>query len=982
MRTILLTCAFLSACFSGLAQPYDFHLIRKDLEKVDSLIFTLNQEEAYPVIRRLRKLRLSPEARLLLDVYEARTDFHNRELEKGLKKLNALEKPIDQTNDAYLKGNWLLAKGIYHFRQRENEELIATLNKAERVLSRSGTDSYTTLFFAIHYKVLTLWWRLADNKAATQEAKKLFEFVKHHAPGSVYYADASYSLGTLYQNQYDLDMAKSAFLESLSIAQKERWEQLENDCLVALGNLYYSAGRFQEATSFYTKAIDQEIERSGHRSRSLINYYNNCASSYKRSGKPDLAYSLLLKGKYLANSLAGEESLEASWFSLNLANFFLENERFDSARYYFKRNLSQKISHGGKKHDDVGWAYAGLAELHSKMLNYDSALYFIQRAIVAAHPTFESNSVATNPEFDSNLYSNSLFTFMYKKGLYLHRKSLSNRSDSLSNTTLSYYQDMEKLLLSRREIFSDDMTKIYLIADMKKVFELGLDVCYARLSTKAEKRGVFEMIFKILQMSKSAQLLEEILYGARRDGNGLDRAMFDSLRKYQTMWATFEDLSVDETTTQVSIAKRRSVKNKLDSINEIIAHLNPNLQKANLQNNLASLGELEHLLVASSASFAEFFWGSNAMYLFSYDGVDFGLKKIENVKEVETHLTSMLDILTTGKQLPGIFGRSSYVVCSVLFDQLFLNRMTSQEFLFVVPDGALALLPFEVLLTKEPRLSDGFDSFRYLLFDVPVGYSFNSQLIVNSPSTKGFASEVIALGAYSGLRSSFDNLPGSKKELDLIKQHWVGEFLYDASREDLLKSLTQNKILHVSVHGGTDTLSIFGSYLKFLDKHHSQNRLYSNELYSKTTYSPLVVLSACQSGFGKVVRGEGILSLGRAFKISGAGAVVQSLWKTDDDASVEIMGEFYRAMSDGEPPLKALHEARKTLLAKSDSKTAHPARWAAFVYYGDLKKEEYGILFSIVGFAMAATLFLLYVISKRQNLHFSVKRKPNSADFI
>lgn len=965
MRLACLTCTLFCLFFSLSAQPPDFELIRKDLEKVDSLIFTLNQEKAYPIIKNLRKQRLSHEAGLLLDVYEARTHFHNRELEKGLKMLRTLKEPVERKGDAYLKGNWLLAKGIYHFRERENDSVVVTLNRAEIVLRQSYTEKKVPLFFAVHYKVLTYWWRLAKSREGLREAEKLMDLVRSHSPKSIFYADASYSLGTLYQDKYDLESAKSCFLESLSIAQNNQWGQLVNDCLVALGNLYYNAERFGDATDFYEKAIDQEIERNGVNSRSLINYYNNCASGYKKAGVPDLAYQVLQRGKSLAARVAGQKSLESSWFSLNLANFFLDQKNYDSARYYFNENLSLKTSLVGLKHDDVGWAYGGLAEFHHKMKNNDSALYFIQKAIVAAHPTFENFGVSENPPFDTVLYSNSLFTFMYRKGVYLHKKSLESTSGVLNDDVFFYYNELENLLLSRREIYSGDMTKMYMFSDMKKVFELGLDICYARMAIASDRKRMLERSFKILQMSKSVQLLEEILLGTRREGNGVEPGLLDSLKKYETLWATFEDLSTEKTINKPMIVRRQFVRSKLDSISTVLSSNYPQFSNIDLQNNLGSLDQLSSFLSSSSSYYAEFFWGANSIYCMSYDGDDFVVKKVADVNQVGSELATVLGILTANKQQPELFSASAFKLSSMLFNNAFLDHLEFAQVLYLVPDGPLAFLPFEVLLTAEPGSSDGFNTFKYLLFAAPIAYSFSSQLMIASGHERVSAEEVVGLGYYNLSKTRTNNLPGSKKELDLIRRYWEGEFVYDASRDDLLKNLNTNKILHVAVHGGTDTLSIFGSYLSFANKEGRELKVYSNQLHNEKTNSPLVVLSACQSGFGKSVKGEGILSLGRAFRLSGARAVIQSLWRTDDDASVEIMGAFYRAMRTGEPPLMALYEARKKLVSKSDYKTAHPARWASFVYYGNLEERDSHPLFIMMALALAGLLFFLYIIRKR-----------------
>jgi CHAT domain-containing protein len=94
---------------------------------------------------------------------------------------------------------------------------------------------------------------------------------------------------------------------------------------------------------------------------------------------------------------------------------------------------------------------------------------------------------------------------------------------------------------------------------------------------------------------------------------------------------------------------------------------------------------------------------------------------------------------------------------------------------------------------------------------------------------------------------------------------------------------------------------------------------------------PLVVLSACETGEGELVGGEGILGLVRAFRLSGSTQTVASLWKADDSAAAELMGNFHAGLERGDPPSRALARARRELLARG---FVHPFAWAAFVLYG------------------------------------------------
>jgi CHAT domain-containing protein len=107
------------------------------------------------------------------------------------------------------------------------------------------------------------------------------------------------------------------------------------------------------------------------------------------------------------------------------------------------------------------------------------------------------------------------------------------------------------------------------------------------------------------------------------------------------------------------------------------------------------------------------------------------------------------------------------------------------------------------------------------------------------------------------------------------------------------------------------------------------------DIYNLRLPVDLVVLSACQTGLGKDVRGEGIISLARGFLAAGARRVLVSLWKVDDEATAEFMRQFYCAMLTGErlAPAAALRAVQAAML--TSARWRLPFYWSGFVLQGD-----------------------------------------------
>lgn len=104
-------------------------------------------------------------------------------------------------------------------------------------------------------------------------------------------------------------------------------------------------------------------------------------------------------------------------------------------------------------------------------------------------------------------------------------------------------------------------------------------------------------------------------------------------------------------------------------------------------------------------------------------------------------------------------------------------------------------------------------------------------------------------------------------------------------------------------------------------------------IYDLQLDARLVVLSACETALGEIVRGEGLLGLGRAFLFAGSHSVASSLWRVDDRATYQLMSRFYaELLTTTSDPARALRAAQLGL--RADERYTHPRDWASFVVVG------------------------------------------------
>lgn len=166
---------------------------------------------------------------------------------------------------------------------------------------------------------------------------------------------------------------------------------------------------------------------------------------------------------------------------------------------------------------------------------------------------------------------------------------------------------------------------------------------------------------------------------------------------------------------------------------------------------------------------------------------------------------------------------------------------------------------------------------------------------------------------------------------------------FDASRALAVGGeLNRYRVVHFATHGVINTQhpELSGIILSMLNQRGERENgfLQLHDIYKLNLSADLVVLSACRTGLGEEIRGEGLVGLTQGFLHVGAKSVVASLWQVDDRATAELMRNFYRAMFDeGLPPAAALREAKKAMWR--EPRWRAPYYWAAFVLQGEYRES-------------------------------------------
>ncbi len=193
---------------------------------------------------------------------------------------------------------------------------------------------------------------------------------------------------------------------------------------------------------------------------------------------------------------------------------------------------------------------------------------------------------------------------------------------------------------------------------------------------------------------------------------------------------------------------------------------------------------------------------------------------------------------------------------------------------------------------------------------------------------------------------SFSRLLGTRSEAEQILQlvpmgNRLQKFDFAANREAVVGSqLSQYRIIHFATHGILNSVNpeLSGIVLSLVDRQGmTQNGfLRLHEIFNLNLPAELIVISACQTGLGEEIKGEGIIGLTRGFMYAGSPRVVVSLWNVDDQATAELMARFYKSMlKKGLQPAAALRAAQLEMLQTTQWKS--PYYWSAFGLQGEWK---------------------------------------------
>lgn len=861
---------------------------------------------------------------------------------------------------------------------RENEEFDDALEchkKAlEIYLSALSSDntwvaySYnnlgTTYVKKGKYNIAILYFQ----KALNIQLKNLG---KEHAESAGSYVNLGVTYSYIGDNSKSIEYLKKGLFICLKNYGPE--SSFVADSYSNLGNSYNDVGEYDKAIECYQKSLEIYIKNFGQEHPSVALSYSNLGNPYKAKGFFEQSIACYQKSLDIRFKATGHETLEVAGTYENLASLYFIKKNYDKSIEYNQRALEIRQRILGPIHPFVAETYNNLGksfeakfDLQKALLNYDSAMVALNYKENNLENVLSIELLVASLNISSKI-ENRFFKIIRNKDLL--DESYSNILQALA--ALDYQQ----------ATLSESDSKGLWQSNNYPIFEQVIDV--SLIKSKVENNDTLAWnTFNYSEGSKSVVLQSQLKETDALRYAGIPDSLlqkeFDlridiTWRQKQRQGLLEKGLTETDTSVLCISSIIFDKKQEYDTLKQTFEKEYPEYYRLKFDHSTVSLQEVQKNLLSPKQTLLEYFVGDSSIYFFVLRPDNFVVREIKK----DFPLENWIDSLRIG--LYGYYTASKTDRSSFKYEES-LSKFTEyapklyqkligpvvdllSEQVIVVPDGALGYVPFDALLSETPSDINDFKSYPYLLNKYQFSYAYSATLLKEmqekkhkSEATKNFAAFapfydgdttlLSEMYAYDDLmRKDLNPLVYSGEEVAAASKIMNGDIYAgkSATEEQFASTSNQYRILHLATHARADNRVGDYAYLAFTEiKDSVENELlYVKDLYNLQLNADMVVLSACETGIGKLQRGEGIISLARAFAYAGAKSIVSTLWEVNDKSTSELMKLFYKELKKGKTKDEALRLARLSYLNKTTVRGAHPFFWAAFIPVGDMSKIKF-----------------------------------------
>lgn len=831
------------------------------------------------------------------------------------------------------------------------ESLELSLKNRRELKDRSG--EIVTLS-----NIANLYGRIGEPRKGISYSKAALEIAEQvNDPQRKSLALINHAAGLVTIGEYQKGL--DYYQQGLSIARERADKRNEGAALNNLAGIYSVLGENEKAIEYYQKAsaLFQELGMAQTEATAL----SSVGQRYEILGEYEKASEYLQKALEISRRIKDKKGQAQRLVNLGLVNAL--SGKFEEAIKLGTEGLL--LAQESNDKPTLSKAAGNLAYI-----------YYIAKNDLKAVENFET-AVKLNREIEDkhelvvNLYRYARLDhhFGRKESAISKMKEVIEITESLRNSFVS--QGLRSDYLSQKKHFYDFYIELLFELNKEKPKQ-GFDEAALRISESARARSLLDSLGNFQRDIKGnapPELLEEIS-ALRQTINFKDSQRLKAVQKGETSKA-------NEFDKEITV-----LLNRYDELQTKLRQTNPQFASFNNPQPL-SLSEIQKQVLDDETVLLEYSIGEKRSFLFFVTNRTLEIFELPKSETIEKQVRQTLENLKTrGQQIDNEtvpqrnerlknadlefqknIEETSKILLTPIADKIQNKR------LLIVGSGVLQYLPFSTLknktrylietneivnlpsastlplLRKTKKILTSQQKEIAILAD-PIFSNSDSRFKTlalqktdesNKPKTED---KIIP----SVLRSDFSRLRFSRIEAENIsslaaddKKHIALDFA--ANLESVNSEAVRNsRIVHFATHGIVNSrLPELSSIVLSLFDENGKSReglLRLNDVYNLQLSADLVVMSACETALGKEINGEGIVGLTRGFMFAGAKSVMASLWKVDDRATADLMGEFYRKMlKEGLSPAAALRASQTAMIRQKS--TANPYYWAAFTIQGD-----------------------------------------------
>ena len=573
----------------------------------------------------------------------------------------------------------------------------------------------------------------------------------------------------------------------------------------------------------------------------------------------------------------------------------------------------------------IGKIEIASADLYRQRGQAEAALMAANRALSALLPGFQAAKPGDNPAATSFYEENTLFEALQSKAaaalaLYQKDQDLHWLQLALNCHDLAYQAETRL-----REIFQYNSSKLSLQNASRLREQAAMDVARL-LYEKTGDPAYAVQAFAIAERSKAALLREALLQNLAQHQTGGNDSQLAQLAALKRSLVYFEKNLLLEPHSTQALQWQQERDNLLTRIRSLERSAPAKTGPREVAP--ADFGRYESL--AADETLVEYFVGEQTVDVFVLSAGQVPqwqrLPYDQDLRDLSQRL--MKYFRSSGAMLDDPAG---YLQTAFAFWQKMLPAAAARTpRLLVVPDGFLHFIPFEALVTALPGASVSLRSAPYLLRRQTVRYAWSWATLQRQNDWHSTAGKYL-LGVaplFAGGERGLSPLEGAGEWQGFQSRALLGR---QATTAAFSAEAGGYRIVHCSTHAFAAADGELPARLELYDQ-----ALLLPELYALSLDADLVVLSACQTGLGREEKGEGVMSLARAFGQSGAACVISSLWTVNDRSTSQLFAGFYQNLQAGQSIDAALRTAKLRYLDDPAVGAAlqSPYYWAGFVAVG------------------------------------------------